>query len=74
MPWPLANLVEFECIKQIIEPTVLPVLGQSDIVLLKAVQCELGLVVNEDFHDRLDHRKAGTQSVVFSAATSDKCD
>ena len=42
------DLVELELIKQLIEFSVLLLFVQLDVVLLKTVKCELGLVVDID--------------------------
>lgn len=43
------DLVEFQCVEEIVELAVLLCFGDLDVVLLKTVQSELGLVVNVDF-------------------------
>jgi hypothetical protein len=44
------DLVELECIEEIVELLVLLGLLKADVVLLKAVESELGVIVDEDFH------------------------
>ena len=44
------DLVELERVEQVKELSVLLVLLDLDVVLLEAVQGQLGLVVDEDFH------------------------
>lgn len=41
-----ADLVELELIEQVVQLSVLSVLGQLDVVLLETVQGELGLVID----------------------------
>ena len=43
------DLVEFERIEQFVELPVFLCLAQLDVVLLKAVESKLGLVINIDF-------------------------
>ncbi len=42
------DLIEFECIQQFVELPVLLCLAELDIILLKAVESEFGLVINVD--------------------------
>ena len=44
------NLVEFENIQQVVELAILLRFGKLDIVELKTVQSELGIIVDVDFH------------------------
>lgn len=44
------DLVEFERVEQVEELSVLFVLLDLDVVLLKTVEGQLGFVVDEDFH------------------------
>jgi hypothetical protein len=44
------NLVEVQSVQQIIELAIFVLLFQHDVMLHKAVQCELGLIVNVDLH------------------------
>lgn len=48
--WACVDLVEIERIEQVIQLAILLRLLELDIVLLKAVQCQLALVVNVDLH------------------------
>lgn len=47
------DLVELQLVKQIVELAVLLFLIKLDVVLLKTVQCELGLIVDVDFERSL---------------------
>lgn len=48
------NLIELECVEEIIQLAVLLPFAKLDKVLLEAVKCELGLVVNVDL-ERVAH-------------------
>lgn len=48
------DLVELERVQQVVELSVLLCLGQVDVVLLQAVQGELGLIVDVDFNGLLE--------------------
>jgi hypothetical protein len=54
------DLVVHQLIEQVVETSVLLGLGEADVVLLKTVQCELGLVIDVNLegvlHELLAHR------------------
>lgn len=48
------DLVEFETIEQVVELAILLALAEFDGILLKAVQCELGFIIDKNFQ-RMSH-------------------
>jgi hypothetical protein len=53
----VSDLIEFKRIEQFVKLSVLSVLLELDIVLLESVECQLGLIVNENF-ERLKAKSA----------------
>jgi hypothetical protein len=48
------DLVEFETIEQVVEFAILLALAEFDGILLKTVECELGLIIDKNFK-RMSH-------------------